>query len=86
MSNGKPPSKQQQILASVTRLETVVIGVPDTDDRGMAGEIKAIRKHLADLNGQVKTNTMFRKVGTWISCSLFIAIIGLLVKVFTSLS
>jgi len=76
----KKPSKQQQILASVTRLETVVIGIPDTDDRGMAGEIKEINKHLAELNGQVKINTIFRRIGTWVSCAIFLALLGIVVR------
>ena len=76
----KPPSAQQQILASVTRLETVVTGVPDTDDRGIAGAIKEIRDHLAELNGQVKINTIFRKAGTWVSCAIFLALLGIVVR------
>lgn len=51
----KRPSKQQQILDTVTRLETAVVGIPGTDDRGMAGEIKEIKtdqKELTETVGQ----------------------------------
>jgi len=80
MSQDRPLSTQQQILASVTRLETVVIGVPETDDRGMAGAIKEIKEHLSELNGQVRTNTIFRRIGTWVSCAIFLALLGIVVR------
>lgn len=53
--DNRPPSKQQQILDTVNRIETVVVGVPGTDDRGMAGsikEIKADHKALSETVGQ----------------------------------
>jgi len=53
--DNRPPSKQQQILDTVSRIETVVVGVPGTDDRGMAGsikEIKADHKALSETVGQ----------------------------------
>lgn len=43
MSQQKPPSKQQQILDTVTQLRTAVVGIEGTDDRGMAGAIKEMK-------------------------------------------
>jgi len=70
----------QKILTAVNTIKTVVVGVPGTDDRGMAGSIKVVEAHLEQLNGQVKQNTMFRKIGTWVTSSIFIAIVWILVK------
>ena len=51
----RQPSKEQQILDAVTEIRTVVVGVPNTDDRGMAGaikELKADHKELSETVGQ----------------------------------
>jgi len=57
-----------------------VLGVPHTDNKGLCGEIKAIKLQLGDLNGQVTRNTVFRKIGTWLSGAITITLIGLLAK------
>jgi len=36
-------------------------------------------KHLEELNGQVRTNTTFRKVGTWVSGAVVVGLISLAV-------
>ena len=65
----------------VRMLYQVIIGLPDnSQDNGMIGDVKEILKHLETLNGQVHTNTTFRKIGTFISCSIVIAMLGLLAK------
>ena len=33
-----------KILTKVTRIETVLLGVPDTEDGGLVGDVKRIRK------------------------------------------
>lgn len=53
MSQNRSPSKQQQILDTVTEIKTVVIGIPGTDDRGMAGAIKDIKTDHAKLSDTV---------------------------------
>lgn len=73
------------IYHEVTQLKTVMLGIEGTDDKGMAGTVKDIEKHLGDLNGAVKSNTSFRKfalpllviivatligVGSWISLAV----------------
>lgn len=53
--NNRYPNKQQQILDAVTEIKTVVIGVPGTDDRGIAGSINdlnADHKELSAIVGQ----------------------------------
>ena len=49
----------------IKELYTVMLGVPDTDDRGMAGDCREIKKQLKELNGSVKTNTTWRKAFCW---------------------
>ena len=44
MSQQKPPSKQQQILDTVTQLKTAVVGIEGTADEGLVGEVKEMRK------------------------------------------
>lgn len=58
-------------------LKTVIIGMKGSEEDGMAGDIKEIKRHIADQNGKVDKNTTFRKVGTWIGGILFIAILTL---------
>jgi len=51
----RPPSQQQQILDVVTEIRAVVVGIPNTDDRGIAGaikELKADHKELTVTVGQ----------------------------------
>jgi len=61
------------------KLHQVIIGVSDNSkDNGMIGDVAEILEHLKTLNGQVATNTLFRKIGTWISCATVTALIGML--------
>jgi len=64
------------------KLATCVVGIENTDDKGMAGDLKEVRKHLEILNGQVSKNTQFRKLGIWISGVIITAVLTLLVKIF----
>ncbi len=59
-----------------------LLGVPGTDEKGMAGDIKEIKTRLKILNGQVSLNTLYRKIGTGVSVIVLTALIGLLVKLF----
>ena len=65
--------KSDQIL-------TALVGIPGTEETGLVGKVNKIEAHLELLNGQVKTNTIFRKIGTWVSASIVLSIIGVLVK------
>ena len=49
----------------IQELYTVILGVPNTDEVGMAGRCKRIEAHLAELNGDVKRNTTWRKAFVW---------------------
>ena len=46
-------------------LYVVILGVPGTDDKGMAKLVNDIEKHLRELNGVVRTNTTWRKAMCW---------------------
>ena len=64
----------------IQEVHQAVLGIPHTDNNGLCGEIKAIKLQLEDLNGQVARNTVFRKVGTWLSAAISTSLILLLVK------
>lgn len=49
----------------IQELHTVILGVPGTDDKGMAGRCRDMELHLRQLNGDVKTNTTWRKAFCW---------------------
>jgi len=73
----------QKLTELVTKLYTCSMGIENTDDNGMAGDVKDIKVHLKALNGQVDRNTTFRKIGTWVSCAIVIALLSLMVKIFS---
>jgi len=77
MDHTPEPQKVDQIL-------TVLVGLPGTQETGLVGDVKDIVKHLERLNGQVKTNTVYRKIGTAVSAMFLVSIIGLLVKLFSA--
>ena len=49
----------------IQELYTVILGVPHTADKGMAEQVKDIEQHLSELNGNVRTNTTWRKALCW---------------------
>ena len=53
---------QNKTLAEmIGELYAVTMGVPGTDERGIVGDVRDIKRELKDLNGCVKTNTAWRK-------------------------
>ena len=81
----KQDSDEIKRLTQITeRLYTCVVGIENTDDNGMAGDVTDILDHLKELNGQVNRNTTFRKIGTWLSGAMVMALLSLLVKLFGS--
>lgn len=50
----------------IKELWTVILGVPDTGEKGMAQLVYDMEKHLRELNGAVKANTTWRKAFCWI--------------------
>ena len=76
-----PDKTQEQILLEIYH---VVVGIPENPyDNGIVGDITEMKNLFKDLNGQVAKNTMFRKIGTWITGALVLAILSLLVTLFT---
>jgi len=62
-------------------LHQVIIGIKENPvDNGLIGDVAEILEHLKTLNGQVHTNTTFRKIGTWVSCALVVALLSILVN------
>ena len=69
----------QHLNKGLDELHQVIIGIRDSPkDNGMIGDVEEILAHLKILNGQVHTNTTFRKIGTWVSCTAVTALIGML--------
>jgi hypothetical protein len=50
----------------IRELHTVVLGVPGTDEKGIAKQVNDIERDLRTLNGAVKTNTSWRKALCWV--------------------
>lgn len=49
----------QETHQTVTQLNTVLLGVPNTDDRGLCGEVKDVKLVVSDLgksHGKLKRN------------------------------
>ena len=51
-------------------------------DNGIMGALADIKAQLQELNGQVRINTVFRKIGTWVSAALIAGLISLAVRLF----
>lgn len=49
------PSDRDILLVE---LKTIFVGIEGTDERGLAGDIKDIKNHLALQNGRVRKNTI----------------------------
>jgi hypothetical protein len=64
----------------IQELYTVILGVPLTDDKGMAQKVNEIEAHLRQLNGEVKTNTAWRKASCW-AIGIIIACMGIMATV-----
>ncbi len=69
------PDERDELLIE---LKTVMVGMEGTEEKGMAGDIKEIIKQQKIQNGKVTKNTTFRKFGTWVGGTLFLAILILL--------
>jgi len=63
------PEEQDALLARL-----------DERSRNTWGAVEKMERHLAELNGQVRTNTMFRKAGTFVSCAVVVALITMAIN------
>jgi len=60
-----------------------VVGIDrNPEDNGILGDVKDIKAHLVKLNDQVGKNTMFRKIGTWLTGIMIVALVNILIKLF----
>ena len=62
----------------IRELYTVVLGVPLTEEKGMAKSVTEIEEHLRELNGSVRTNTTWRKALCWVIGLIVAAGVGFL--------
>lgn len=58
-------------------MHTVLLGIPGTEERGLSGDVKDLLKQVKILNGCVKSNTAWRKLGQWLIPIVVAAISGL---------
>ncbi len=75
--------ENEDVYREIIEVKTVLIGISGSPDGGLVKKVDNIEMHLKDLNGQVKTNTTFRKVGTWISGAIFTGMIVLGIAILT---
>ena len=59
----------------INELHQAVLGVPGTDDTGMAGDIKEMRDDQREQNGRILRNTIYRKITVGIGGMLALAFI-----------
>jgi len=51
----------KSLAEMIGELYAVTMGVPGTEEKGIVGDVREIKKELKELNGCVKTNTAWRK-------------------------
>ncbi len=53
---------QKQLIEEINEvtieLRVVLLGVPNTEDKGMAGDIKELKNQLLRQNGRIRKNTL----------------------------
>jgi len=64
------PSERDELLIE---LKTAMVGLKDTDEKGMVGDIKEIKETLRKQNGRIRKNTI-----TIVALVSFLTGIGLL--------
>lgn len=65
---------KKTLAEMIAELHTVTMGVPDTEETGIVGDVKEIKLELRQINGCVKTNTTWRKAFCFIIPMLAAAI------------
>ncbi|MFU8796499.1 MAG: hypothetical protein ACNA7X_04315 [Dehalococcoidia bacterium] len=73
------PKTQEEMMRE---MHLVIMGVPGTENRGLIGDVKDIKKDVRRINGDVQTNTAWRKAFCFI-IPFMAAALGLVVgKIF----
>ena len=71
--------KAQERDELLVELKTAMLGVRNTEDNGMVGDIKEIKAHLTIINGDVNRNTIWRKIHTKTISSIITVIVGIII-------
>ena len=66
----------------IQELYTVVIGVPQTEQKGVVGDIREIKSEIRRINGCVQSNTAWRRAFCFIIPGLATAIGFIAGKIF----
>jgi len=75
------PMKQTERDETLLALYQAVVGIPDNpSENGVLGEVREVKSLLNDLNGRVRTNTVWRKAHTWAIGLVGSALVALLTK------
>ena len=64
------PSERDELLVE---LKTAVVGIKDTDEKGLVGDIKEIKESIKKQNGRIRKNTI-----TIIALASFLTGLGVL--------
>ncbi len=67
----KEPTQRELLL----EVRQAILGIPDTEEKGMSGDMSEVKNHLIKLNNSVAKNTAFRKVTMYIGSPLIVAVI-----------
>ncbi len=70
---------QKTTKEMVAELRTAVLGVPDTDERGIAGDVKDIKSHMGTINGTVAENAKGVAATKTSTRNLWLAVSGIFV-------
>ena len=71
--------KAQERDELLVELKTAMLGVRNTEDNGMVGDIKEIKAHLTIINGDVNQNTIWRKIHTKTISGIITVIAGIII-------
>ncbi len=71
-------TKPRTTKETVEAIYTILLGEPGTGAGGAIGKLNKIEEHMAQINGAVRTNTIWRKVAAWAIATIFTALIMLI--------
>ena len=66
---------KQMVYDEVRSLKVVLLGVPDSEDLGLYGEVKDIRKLVTAINGTVKGDRIWIRAYRYAFYAVFVTLI-----------